>query len=174
MMELSLMTRVPILLDNSPNFIVSVLSLWMIEAIPVPINLKLSASEIEEQLKFLKCQYVLIDKSFKEKINLSDIKQIELSVLNEDSEKNEADFSFAANRTAVIMFTSGSSGKPKAVELSFSNLIHSARIGNKYLKQTTDDRWLASLPFYHIGGFSIIFRALMFGTAIILPADLKI
>jgi o-succinylbenzoate---CoA ligase len=166
--------RVPILIDNSPNFIISVLSLWMIEAIPVPINLKLSAPEIEELLKFLKCQYVLIDELFKEKINLSDIKQIELSFLNEGSEKSETDFSFAANRTAVIMFTSGSSGKPKAVELSFSNLIHSAIIGNKYLNQTTDDRWLASLPFYHIGGFSIIFRALIFGTAIIFPADLKI
>jgi O-succinylbenzoic acid--CoA ligase len=63
--------------------------------------------------------------------------------------------------------------KPKAVELSFSNLINSSEIGNQYLKQTSDDRWLASLPFYHIGGFSIIVRAFMFGTEIILPHDLK-
>ena len=166
--------RVPILIDNSPNFIISVLSLWMIEAIPVPINLKLSVSEIEEQLKFLDCRFVLIDKSFKEKISLSNVKQIELSVLNEDSEKSEVDFKFDTNRTAVIMFTSGSSGKPKAVELTFSNLIQSAKIGNEYLKQTEEDRWLVSLPFYHIGGFSIIFRALMFSEAIIFPTSLKI
>lgn len=165
---------VAILIDNSPNFVISVLSLWMIEAIPVPINLKLSVSEVENQLGFLKCRFVLIDESFKGKINLNDIKQIELSVLNEDSEKSKVDFSFDTNRTAVIMFTSGSSGKPKAVELTFSNLIQSAKIGNEYLKQTEEDRWLASLPFYHIGGFSIIVRALMFGVTIILPTNLKI
>ena len=165
---------VPILLENSPNFIIAVLALWMTEAIPVPINLKLSKLEIEEQLKFLKCKFVLVDESYKEKINVNDVKKIGLSVLNEDSEKIEVDFNFDESKTAVIMFTSGSSAKPKAVELSFSNLIHSALIGNKYLKQTSDDRWLASLPFYHIGGFSIIFRALIFGTAIIFPADLKI
>lgn len=166
--------RVALLVDNSPNFIISVLALWMIEAIPVPINLKLSAIEIEEQLKFLRCQFVLIDESFKEKIKLSDVKQIELSVSNADSEKRELDFSFDANRTAVIMFTSGSSGNPKAVELSFSNLIQSVKIGNEYLKQTGEDRWLASLPFYHIGGFSIIVRSLIFGTAMIIPTSLKI
>ena len=76
--------------------------------------------------------------------------------------ESEINSRFDEDRTAVIMFTSGSSGKPKAVELSFSNLIQSAKIGNEYLKQTAEDRWLASLPFYHIGGFSIIFRALMF------------
>lgn len=168
--------RVPILIENSPNFIISVLALWMTEAIPVPINLKLSASEIEEQLKFLECQFIVIDESFKHKINLTDVQQITLraSELNEASEKSEVKFGFDANRTAVIMFTSGSSGKPKAVELSFSNLIESAKIGNEYLKQTKDDRWLASLPFYHIGGFSIIFRALMFRIDIILPNDLKL
>ena len=53
-------------------------------------------------------------------------------------------------------------------------MIHSAKTGNEYLKQTAEDRWLASLPFYHIGGFSIIFRALIFGAAIIIPSTLKI
>ena len=113
---------VPILLENSPNFIIAVLSLWMIEAIPVPINLKLSKLEIEEQLKFLKCQFVLVDEPYAKKINLNDVKKIELGVLNEDSEKTEIDFAFNESKTAVIMFTSGSSDKPKAVELSFFKL----------------------------------------------------
>lgn len=165
---------VPILIDNSPNFIISVLALWMIEAIPVPINLKLSKFEIEEQLKFLKCKFVLTDDLFKDKINLENVKKIGLGVLTEYSYKTKMDLSFNVNNTALIMFTSGSSGKPKAVELTFSNLIQSAKIGNNYLKQTSKDRWLASLPFYHIGGFSIIFRALMFGTEIILPNNLKL
>jgi len=165
---------VAILSDNSPDFVVSILALWMIEAIPVPINIKLSASEIEEQLKILECKFVLAEYSLKEKISFAGINKININLLYLTSDSFDVDFRYNETRTAIIMFTSGSSGKPKAVELSFSNLIQSAKIGNKYLKQTKEDRWLASLPFYHIGGFSIIFRALIFGTEIILPNNLKL
>lgn len=166
--------RIPILLENSPNFIIAVLSLWMIEAIPVPMNLKLSLVEIEEQLKFLKSKFALIDEPFTGKMMLTDVKPIIIPVLCEDFEMIAMDFGFDESKTAVIIFTSGSSDRPKAAELTFSSLIKSALIGNKFLNQTNNDRWLASLPFYHIGGFSIIFRALMYGTAIAIPDYLKI
>src|SRR3990172_8482575 len=165
---------VAILSDNSPDFVVSILALWMIEAIPVPINIKLSASEIGEQLKILECKFVLAEYSLKEKISFAGINKININLLYLTSDSFDVDFRYNETKTAIIMFTSGASGKPKAVELSFSNLIQSAKIGNKYLKQTKEDRWLASLPFYHIGGFSIIFRALIFGTEIILPNNLKL
>jgi len=165
---------VAILSDNSPDFVVSILALWMIEAIPVPINIKLSTSEIEEQLKILECKFVLAEYSVKEKISFAGINKININLLYLTSDSFDVDFRYNETKTAIIMFTSGASGKPKAVELSFSNLIQSAKIGNKYLKQTKEDRWLASLPFYHIGGFSIIFRALIFGTEIILPNNLKL
>ena len=165
---------VAILSDNSPDFVVSILALWMIEAIPVPINIKLSTSEIEEQLKILECKFVLAEYSVKEKISFAGINKININLLYLTSDSFDVDFRYNETRTAIIMFTSGASGKPKAVELSFSNLISSASIGNEYLKQTKEDRWLASLPFYHIGGFSIIFRSLMFGTEIILPNNLKL
>jgi O-succinylbenzoic acid--CoA ligase len=90
-----------------------------------------------------------------------------------DNEEKTSQINFSENKTALILFTSGSSGKPKAVMLSFENLIQSAVIGNVVLNQTSKDKWLASLPFYHIGGFSIIFRALMFGTSIIIPDSLS-
>ncbi len=80
---------------------------------------------------------------------------------------------FSKGKTALTLFTSGSSAKPKAVILSFENLIQSALIGNKVLLQKEKDKWLASLPFYHIGGFSIIFRALMFGASIVIPNSLS-
>ena len=89
----------------------------MIEAIPVPINLKLSISEIEEQIKFLDCQFVLVDESFKQKINIGDAKLINLEIASEHLMESELNSKFDEGRTAVIMFTSGSSGKPKAVEL---------------------------------------------------------
>ncbi len=73
-----------------------------------------------------------------------------------------------------MMFTSGSSGKSKAVMLSYENLIQSALIGDQILNQNKNDKWLASLPFYHIGGFSIIVRAFLSDASLIIPDSLNI
>lgn len=164
----------PILCSNSSDYITSILALWMLGAIPIPLNTRLSVSEIEEQLSFLGSNCLIIDLAAKEKVSKIKSEKILIPPSSPIVKIEFENFHCNENETALIMFTSGSSGKPKAVELSFSNLIHSAKIGNKYLMQTSEDRWLASLPFYHIGGFSIIFRALMFGSQIILPAELKL
>ena len=76
--------------------------------------------------------------------------------------------------TAVIIFTSGSTGKPKGVQLTFNNLIQSALTGNQLFNYKKNDRWLASLPFYHVGGFSIITRAIFNGNTLLLPENLNI
>ncbi|GAB6281766.1 MAG: hypothetical protein STSR0008_05070 [Ignavibacterium sp.] len=84
-------------------------------------------------------------------------------------------------QTAVMIFTSGTtslsqgkSNKPKGVVLSFRNLISSAFLGNDIFHFTNQDKWLLSLPLYHIGGFSILVRALLFDSNIIIPQSLKI
>jgi O-succinylbenzoic acid--CoA ligase len=76
--------------------------------------------------------------------------------------------------SAVIIFTSGSTEKSKGIILSFSSLYNSALNSNQLLRYTSSDRWLASLPFYHIGGFSIITRFLVFGIPIIIPDSLSV
>ena len=75
--------------------------------------------------------------------------------------------------TAVILFTSGSAGKPKAVQLTFNNLLFSAKNGNQILNQNENDKWLASLPIYHIGGFSIFIRAFLYSSLVIIPNSLQ-
>jgi len=77
------------------------------------------------------------------------------------------------NSTALILFTSGTSGDQKGVRLSFHNLRTSFDNSNTVLFQNSNDKWIASLPFYHIGGFSIIIRALLSGAAILIPNSLN-
>lgn len=162
---------VPILTDHSADFITAVLALWTIGAVPVPLNIKLSSSELAEQIKFLQSRF-LLQLNPNIKFDSSNITKVNLAA--GAANYSELEIKIDSSQTAVIMFTSGASGKPKAVELSFENLISSAVIGNKFLNQTSNDTWLASLPFYHIGGFSIIFRSLVFGTGIILPDELNL
>lgn len=68
-----------------------------------------------------------------------------------------------------IIFTSGTSGKPKAAQITFGNLYHSALASAERLGASPDDRWLCPLPFYHVGGLSIIFRSAIYGSSIVLP-----
>ena len=63
--------------------------------------------------------------------------------------------------------------RPKGVVHTFASLINNIENGNQILMHQESDRWLASLPFYHIGGFQIICRSLFYGCLIIIPESLQ-
>lgn len=62
---------------------------------------------------------------------------------------------------AVIMFTSGTTGKPKAVPHSWRELVGASRSANAALSCKGQTLWQAVLPFYHIGGFQVIVRSVL-------------
>jgi O-succinylbenzoic acid--CoA ligase len=71
---------------------------------------------------------------------------------------------------ALVMPTSGSTGRPKGVVHTHDALAASARATGARLHTSADDHWLACLPLAHIGGFSVITKALHTGTALtVLP-----
>jgi O-succinylbenzoic acid--CoA ligase len=72
-------------------------------------------------------------------------------------------------RPATIIFTSGSTGVPKAALHTFGNHHHSALGSNANIALRPGDRWLHSLPLYHVGGLSILFRCLLAGATVALP-----
>ncbi len=68
---------------------------------------------------------------------------------------------------ATIIFTSGSTSIAKAVMHTYSNHYYSALGSSVNLPFQNGDRWLLSLPLHHIGGLSIIFRALLGGGTLV-------
>lgn len=164
--------HIAIIDDNNPDFILIVFSIWKLKAVPVPVNIKLLPKEIEEQIGFADCKYVLISKYLNIKIKYPNVICFPFKD-NKRKKTSSKKPAYNKNETALIMFTSGSSGNSKGVILTFNNLIQSARIGNKVLNQNEKDRWLASLPFYHIGGFSIFIRAYLSGASVIIPKSLS-
>ena len=67
---------------------------------------------------------------------------------------------FDDQAVALVMFTSGTTGKPKAVPLTWGKLMAAARASNAALSVHGRGMWQAALPLYHIGGFEIIARSL--------------
>jgi O-succinylbenzoic acid--CoA ligase len=72
-------------------------------------------------------------------------------------------------RPVTIIFTSGSTGVPKAALHTFGNHYHSALGSNANIALLPGDRWLHSLPMYHVGGLSILFRCLLAAATVALP-----
>lgn len=70
---------------------------------------------------------------------------------------------FSSDNPCAVIFTSGSSGKPKGIVLSRKNFLVSAKLHAKLHGENTSDRWLCNLPLNHVGGFSIPWRALFLG-----------
>jgi o-succinylbenzoate---CoA ligase len=65
-----------------------------------------------------------------------------------------------------ILFTSGTSGKPKAVPLKRRQMISSARAGSLSTQLNPGELWLHCLPLHHIGGLTIILRSVMYGSGV--------
>jgi len=71
---------------------------------------------------------------------------------------------------ALVVATSGTTGTPKGVVLTHEAVVASARATSVRLGVAADDHWLACLPLAHIGGLSVVTRALALGTALtVLP-----
>ena len=84
-----------------------------------------------------------------------------------------------ADGDALVVVTSGTSGDPKAVVLTHDAVDASARATSRRLGvEPASDHWLACLPLAHVGGLSVVTRAILTGTALTLherfdPAEVE-
>jgi O-succinylbenzoic acid--CoA ligase len=71
---------------------------------------------------------------------------------------------------ALVVATSGTTGLPQGAILTHAAVQASARITSSWLDVASTDHWLCCLPVAHIGGLSVITRALWAGTPLtVLP-----
>lgn len=81
------------------------------------------------------------------------------------------------NETAVILYTSGTTGRPKGAMLTHNNLYSNARDVADYLGYSENDRIVATLPVFHVFALTVVINApLVKGATILLvprfsPAD---
>jgi len=69
---------------------------------------------------------------------------------------------------ALVMATSGSTGDPKGVVLTHDAVAANARATSAYLEVDPErDCWLSCLPLAHVGGLSVVFRALLTGAPVV-------
>lgn len=124
----------------------------------MPVNTKLAPPEIEYIFQHSEAKVLFYDEKlneiltqttyeFQDKIDTSQIKEIleQESSINYTVELDE-------NDTAVVMYTSGTTGKPKGVMLSHKNIYSTAEIWSTSMEMTENDRMYICTPLFHCAG----------------------
>jgi O-succinylbenzoic acid--CoA ligase len=68
---------------------------------------------------------------------------------------------------AILVHSSGTTGRPKPIHLTYGNWLWSALGSAVALGVDPDERWLCALPLSHVGGLSILLRSVIYGTTAI-------
>lgn len=71
---------------------------------------------------------------------------------------------------AAALFTSGTTGVAKLVELTHENFRASARANAMRIGGEPTQRWLGTLPLFHVGGLAMLYRCALYGASIALEA----
>ena len=157
--------KIIIFLPNSPDFIISLLAVWKIGAIAVPIYPNMNAFEFGQILSSFEASGIIIAPSRYKKIRkeLGSNGLLKILVLDDaregtfflhQSEQLE-DFQFELPRTidldpALIIFTSGSTGRPKGIMLSHKSILSNCLSNIRVMKFTEQDKTLIQMPMTYL------------------------
>lgn len=172
---------VGILSESCPEFAFTFFATWRLGATAVPFNARLSQRELAAQIRTVTPVVVVAAPDAQETASASsDDQDSQVDVLTfealskgsvsppEDVDPAEALRSQHAASAVALLFTSGTTGDPKAVRLTAGNFRAASRAHQERFGAEPEDRWLCPLSTYHMGGLAILIRSAFFGTTAVL------
>ena len=168
--------RVVLLVPNSIEYIAAFYGILMSGGVVVPLPANTESGMFQKILESTEaCSIISTPQVLKRRPELKNLQSETIRKSDEFQEKNqtstEEPSSSYSDHLAAIFFTAGSSGRPKGVMLSHSNLISNAQSIQEYLELKTDERPLCVLPFHHAFGNSVLQSHILLGSHLILDAN---
>jgi len=185
--ELDPGARIALLLRNSPHYAALYYGILAAGYVAIPLNPQERFPALARQIEHSQSDLLIGDREHPEwapLVNALTGSSIELAGLavrdgSEALEQLLADLGvdraaalalpdLALDRLATILYTSGTTGRPKGVMLSHRNLVSNATAIIRYLDLRPDDRTLCLLPFQFAYGSSILHTHMLAGSLLVL------
>lgn len=175
---------------NSPEWALAYFAISFAGCIIVPLDYSLHIEDMEKILAFGDVDRIFIDgekideidkegKLFKEKISLEQESKGYKYVLDLTGPETELP-KLHAEDTAAMLFTSGTTGTPKGVMLSFSNFMSSTLFSQRLFDVYPTDVFYAILPIHHAYTMTAVLletvisgASCVFGKRLVTPIMLK-
>ena len=160
-----------VLMPNCFEYVCLIHATARLNAILIPLNTRLTATEIDWQLTHTGSKLLIATRALEKTVagltfsGITLLYERDLAATREDA-SSYLDGQIELASPYAIVFTSGTSGHPKGVLLTYSNFFYSAMASAYRLGVLPNDRWLCILPLYHVGGLSVILRSCLYGTAV--------
>ncbi|WP_138420294.1 o-succinylbenzoate--CoA ligase [Aquibacillus sediminis] len=163
--------HVALYVNNSVEMVVVIHAISYIGAVAVLINTRLSKTEIAYQLTDARVSMLVTSDQLYEQgtdietaIPVYCFKDIEQQSAANIDLKQEV----SLDDLFTIIYTSGTTGFPKGVKHTYGNHWWSAVSSALNIGLDHDDKWLASLPLFHVGGLSILMKSVIYGMPVYL------
>lgn len=159
--------HIAILAQNSVDYVVLIYALTYLEAVAVLLNTRLTETELAYQVEKSHTKLVLADLAYLDLAikcpiySHKEIKKLKRKPVTLSKEIN-------LDRPFTIMFTSGTTGYPKAVMHKYQHHFYSATASVFNMGLDANDKWLSSLPIFHVGGFSVFIKSVLYGMPVYL------
>lgn len=168
---------IAILMENRFEFVVSFFAITYMGAIVCPLNARLNPNEIIPRLKDCETKILITDDLWLEKIkpliketkiqHIINVDHLSLNNLNENerSEKKSEIFNklkenIYPDKPAIILYTSGTTKKPKGVTITHFNVYNSIITYSRILKINRNDSTVIAVPLSYVTG--LIAQLLLF------------
>lgn len=153
--------RVGIVMPGSSAFVGTLFGCMWAGRVAIPLNFLLQPAELEKVVRDSGIDLILTVDHFREQVEALGVKTV---YLEKAGLKRKFLFSkikstptvptVAEDQTAVILYTSGTSGEPKGVELSFGNLMSNCRDSVAHARIDREHVLLSVLPPFHVFGLT--------------------
>ena len=170
-------------MENRPEFICSFFGIWNSKGVPINIDAGYTAEELEYILTDADPKVIVTsNKNLKVAEEAIKLSGKNIRIINCDEIKSPEDFevdeyviySPEPEDIGVLLYTSGTTGKPKGVVLTFDNLMSNVDAIIEIKMATPKDRLLALLPYHHVLPLSInLLMAIHIGTLVVLIDELS-
>jgi acyl-CoA synthetase (AMP-forming)/AMP-acid ligase II len=171
--------HVAVMLYNRLELVETLFGCQRIGACPVPVNFRLVQDEIDFILEDASVVGVVSDEPLAERAAAAVHKlglRFHLAVGDEYERALAgappvADAIVTEDDLAFLMYTSGTTGRPKGAMLSQGNLVANTLNWVHEIGATADDVWLSGLPLFHIGGLNGLLPFLYLGATQVITAS---